>query len=203
MHQERDERWVYVALGILAIAYLVYRLRGSIDIDLKSLGKYAGGLAYVVPTLFAVVFGLWNRKRTAAMREEWEKQLLAEGLTRQESRVKTRIHARRGGGSLAADLRLTRVALYIFDTGGRREPMRFPFHRATAGEAAITGVDVGDGSGPTRQVRISLTGPTPMVVEFVSSQAGGWLSDIRGHVGRDAVPATPAPGHDTHADTQA
>jgi len=185
MPQERDERWVYVALAVLAVAYLFYRLRGSVDIDLRSLGKYAAGLGYVVPTLFAVVFGLWNRRRMSAMREEWERQLLAEGLTRQESNVKVRVRAKRGGGSFAADLRLTRVALYVFDTGGRREPMRFPFHRATPGEAAIAGVEEGEGSGPARQVRISLAGPSPVVVEFVSNQAGGWLRDIRMRLGRD------------------
>ena len=123
MPHERDERWVYVALAVLAIAFVAYTLRNSIDLSRASFDwvrKLGGTAPYALATLFGIFFQMWNRKRLERVRKKWEADIRVEGLLRQGSDV-TVVFARGAKGSFRADVHLTRSALYLFDRGGRRD----------------------------------------------------------------------------------
>ena len=85
---ERDERWVYVALAVLALAYIIYRYRESIDlpvVSLRSLRKLGTTAPYVLATFFGIFFQAWNRRRFERIRKKWEADLKLERSARRPS----------------------------------------------------------------------------------------------------------------------
>ena len=192
MSHERDERWVYVALAILAVAYVAYTFRDSLDLSRISFAwvrKLGGTIPYVAATFFGVFFQLWNKKRVEKVRKVWEAGIRAEGLLRQGLDLKVAF-ADGMKGSLRADVFLTRSALYLFDRGGRRDPMRLPLVPSSSQDPAVVGASLG----PTedqgmRAVRIRVQGPSPFDIVFRSPDADGWRIDVRRVVGRAGSPA--------------
>lgn len=185
MAQERDERWVYVALGVLAVAYILYRTGASIRIptrELRGLGKFA---SYGLAPLFAVLFQLWSRKRAAALKNKMEADILLEGTLREEADVRARFANGRGGGVFAADVRLTRAALYVFDRSGRRDPMRFSVRGDAARESRIVDAELLPGASPDVDVvHVDIGGPRKFAVEFTSGHAESWWVELRRALGR-------------------
>ena len=94
MKHERDERWAYVVLAVLAVAYILYRLYASdggalpaIDIPRVRLGELARGLPYLIAPLIAILTGVYQRRKAKALRQEWERRVRTEGFVREEEDV--------------------------------------------------------------------------------------------------------------------
>ena len=131
LNHERDERWAYVALAVIVVGYIVYKFVGSSDFTGLSirlpelnLGKLGKSLPYLAAPLFAVLSEVVRRRKARAVREKWESRVRTEGLLREEENLKVRL-TDGARGSVQADVRLTRAALYVIDSSGRRDPMRF------------------------------------------------------------------------------
>ncbi len=196
MNHERDERWAYVALAALVVAYIVYRItvsadftglsiRGlSIHLPELNLGKFGKSLPYLFAPLFAVVSELIRRKKARTIREEWERRARTEGVLRKEEDVKVKLtHGARG--SVQADVRLTRAALYVIDRGGRRNPMRFVFLRSADSDIAVLDVSLLGGATPAlRRVRVRMGGAARFVLEFESREGEAWWSSLRHALGK-------------------
>lgn len=186
MPRERDERWIYVALVILAVAYVVYARRGSIDLSRLSfdwLKKLGGTASYGLATAFAIVFQIWNKRRLARVRKKWEDRIKTEGQLRQGLDFKV-VFAGGAKGSFKADVHLTRSALYVFDRGGRREPMRFPATASSPRDAVVAGVAVARDPGGGGTVQVDIRGPSSFRVEFAAPDAEAWVADLSRVLGR-------------------
>jgi hypothetical protein len=205
MTHERDERWAYVVLAVLAVAYILYRLYAldggtvpAIDIPRVRLGELAKGLPYLIAPLIAILTGFFQRRRAKAAREEWERRVRTEGFVRDEEDVEVRVVSG-GRGAFSVDLRLTRAALYLFDRSGRREPMRFVLLSAGPSESAVVDAELltDERTGRPR-VKVSTSGPRSLSFEFGSVAAEAWWSDLRHGLGkttkRDAENAPVARG---------
>jgi len=207
LSQERDERWAYVVLAALVVGYIVYRIAVSSDFSGLSisglsvrlpelnLGKFGKSLPYLFAPLFAVVSELIKRKKAKAAREEWEHRARTEGVLRQEENVKVRL-TDGARGSVQADVRLTRAALYVIDRGGRREPMRFVFLRSAGTDVAVLDVSLLETSTPALgRVRVRVGGAAQFVLEFESRESEAWWSSLRRSLGkstdRASVPEPP------------
>ncbi len=187
MAEERNERWVIVALVVLAVAYVGYLYRDSIRISLPDLKLPFSTISYVGAALFAVVSHFTRRKRAATVRRMREENVLREGLLREESDIAVRMATGRSGGSFKADVILTRAALYVFDRSGRRDPMRLPLTRGGVEDFAVADVTFepqGEGTEPL--VGIGIVGPSTYRIEFRSDQAEWWWSDVRRALGKNA-----------------
>ncbi len=183
---ERDERWVYVALAVLGVAFAAYAFRDSIDLSRVSFDwvkKVGGTVPYAFATLFGVFFQLWNRKRLERVRKKWEANIRTEGLLRQGSDLKV-VFADGAKGSLKADVHLTRSAFYLFDRGGRREPMRFPLTPSSPRDSAVVDATLApDPAQGARVVQVHIRGPAPFRIEFRTPDAEGWRTDLRRALG--------------------
>lgn len=196
MNHERDERWAYVVLAALVVGYIVYRIAVSSDFAGLSisglsihlpeldLGKFGKSLPYLFAPLFAVVSELIRRKKARAAREEWEHRARTEGVLRKEEDVKVKL-TDGARGSVQADVRLTRAALYVIDRGGRREPMRFVFLRSADSDVAVLDVHLFEASTPAlRRVRVRMGGAAQFVLEFESREGEAWWSSLRRSLGK-------------------
>jgi hypothetical protein len=196
LSHERDERWAYVVLAALVVGYIVYRIAVSSDFAGLSisglsihlpeldLGKFGKSLPYLFAPLFAVVSELIRRKKARAAREEWEHRARTEGVLRKEEDVKVKL-TDGARGSVQADVRLTRAALYVIDRGGRRNPMRFVFLRSADSDVAVLDVYLLETSTPAlRRVRVRMGGAAQFVLEFESRQGEAWWSSLRRSLGK-------------------
>ncbi|MCK4510111.1 hypothetical protein KAW64_00140 [bacterium] len=207
MNHERDERWAYVVLAALVVGYIVYRtavgsdftglsISGlSIRLPELNLGKFGKSLPYLFAPLFAVVSELIRRKKARAAREEWEHRARTEGVLRKEENVKVKL-TDGARGSVQADVRLTRAALYVIDRGGRRNPMRFVFLRSADSDVAVLDVYLLEASTPAhRRVRVRMGGAAQFVLEFESREGEAWWSSLRHALGkstdRESAPEPP------------
>jgi hypothetical protein len=190
MTHERDERWAYVALLVLAVGYLAYRwlsVQGArlhaIDLPRIRLGELGHSLPYVLAPLIAVVTELYRRRHARLIKEEWQARVTSEGFVRDEENVQA--HVVKGGhGTFKADLRLTRAALYLFDHTGRRDPVHFTLTSPTETEKAVVDAELlNDPSAARPRVRVVTSG---MTFEFASAAADGWWSDLRRSLGKSA-----------------
>lgn len=198
MNHERDERWAYVALGVLVVGYIVYRIavgsgftgpsmRGlSIHLPELNLGRFGKSLPYLFAPLFAVISELVRRKKAKAVREEWESRSRSEGFLREEKNVKVRL-TDGARGSVQADVRLTRAAFYVIDRGGRRDPMRFVFLSSSDSDVVVLDVSIDKGRTPElRRVRVRMGGAARLVLEFESRHGEAWWSSLRHSLGKSA-----------------
>jgi hypothetical protein len=180
MKNERDDRWVYVALAILAIAYIVYRRSGTIRVDLKELRRLGSVLPYALPPLIAVLVNVYTKRRAARARAEWEKIALNEGILREELNVKASAGGGLAGGVFAADLRLTRAAFYVFDRTHRRSPLRILIRRDTSEQLGVGSVALTPGDSEGRRVlRVDVEGPKTFSIEILSQDSEGWWRGVR------------------------
>ncbi|MEA3408881.1 MAG: hypothetical protein U9Q95_00880, partial [Candidatus Eisenbacteria bacterium] len=125
-----------------------------------------------------------RKKKAKAVREEWERRARTEGLLRSEDNVKVKL-TDGARGSVQADVRLTRAALYVIDRGGRRDPMRFVFLRSAGTDVELLDVSVLEGSAPElRRVRVRVGGAARFVVEFESRMGEAWWSSLRHALGK-------------------
>ncbi len=198
MNHERDERWAYVALAVLVVGYIVYRIavspgftgpsiRGlSIRLPDLNLGRFGKSLPYLFAPLFAVISELVRRKKAKAVREEWESRARSEGFLREEKNVKVRL-TDGARGSVQADVRLTRAAFYVVDRGGRRDPMRFVFLSSSNSDIVVLDVSIDEGRTPElRRVRVRMGGAARLVLEFESRHGEAWWSSLRHSLGKSA-----------------
>lgn len=191
MNHERDERWAYVALAALVVAYIVYRITVgsdftglSIRLPELNLGRFGKSLPYLFAPLFAVVSELIRRKKARAIREEWERRARTEGVLRKEENVRVKL-TDGARGSVQADVRLTRAALYVIDRGGRRNSMRFVFLRSADSDIAVLDVSLLGGATPAlRRVRVRMGGAARFVLEFESREGEAWWSSLRHALGK-------------------
>ena len=186
MAHERDERWVYVALAVLVIAYVVYRYRGSIDlpaVSLRGLRRLGGTIPYVLATLMGVFFQAWGRRKAERVRKQWENALKLEGIVRQGTDVAVWYVGRRRQ-SFRADIYLTGAALYVFDRARRREPVRLALGRRIGG-GFIEGATLRAGpAGGPRTVRILTGGVGGANLEFATPDVEAWWTRIRRSLGQ-------------------
>lgn len=178
---ERDERWVYVALAVLALAYIIYRYRGSIDlpvVSLRSLRKVGTTVPYVLATFFGIFFQAWNRKKFERIRKKWEADLKLEGVVRQRVDVTT-WHGGRKRQSFQADIYMTNAALYVFDRARRRDPMRLGFGGGVGSGFVDGAALLPAAAGGPRRVRILTGGAGEVSFEFATPDADAWWTDIR------------------------
>jgi hypothetical protein len=205
---ERDERWVYVALAVLAIAYVVYKFGPSVDLpsqfprvkpSFHGLGKVLSTVPYLAATLIGVFFQFWGRRKRAEARKHMEAQLVQEGPIRQGQAITVRV-GRRLGSSYDADLHLTRAALYVLDTTGKRDPLRIPLRRSEGAfvEDASIVPAAGDGY-PT--VIVTIGGPARKELFFTSPEATAWWMDVRKALGKSAE--MPQEAMTDHVETEA
>jgi hypothetical protein len=178
---ERDERWVYVALAILAIAYVVYRYWDSIDLpafSFRGLRKLGTTLPYVLATFFGVFFQAWNRRRVERIRKRWEADLALEGVVRQREDVSA-WHRGRKRESFQADIYMTGAALYVFDRARKRDPMRLTLGRGEKGGFVGGAALVQASDGGPRRVRVLAAAGGEVILEFTTPDADGWWMAIR------------------------
>ena len=193
MSHERDERWAYVALAVIAVGYIAYRFAGSFDFTGLSirlpelnLGKFGKSLPYLAAPLFAVLSEVIRRRKAKGVREEWERRVRTEGLLREEENLKVRL-TDGARGSVQGDVRLTRAALYVIDSGGRRDPMRFVFLRSADSDVAVLDASLLEGRTPElRRVRVRVGGAARFVLEFESRQGEAWWTSLRHSLGKSA-----------------
>lgn len=186
MAHERDERWVYVALVVLAVAYAVYRYRGSIHLpalSVRGLSKIGSTVPYVLATLLGVFFQAWGRRRADRARKAMEAGIALEGIVRQVTDVTAWYGGHRRQSS-QVDVHMTRAALYVFDRGGRRDPVRLAFGES-AGGGRVAGVALRPGpAGGPRMVRVLIGGDA--YFEFATADAESWWADMRRALGQPA-----------------
>ncbi|MBD3349468.1 MAG: hypothetical protein GF400_09800 [Candidatus Eisenbacteria bacterium] len=197
--RERDERWAPIVLAVLAVAYVVYRYRGDLGLDLPDLSfedlkEFGTALPYLGATLFSVLFQVWNRRRQRAARAEMERQLMREGPMRQVDGMTVR-HGRGRRQSFEADLHLTRSALYVFDSGKKRDPMRIAAQSDLEGPYIEDAELLPSASGGPHAVRIMIGGPKPQVFQFTSPDAVGWWIDVRRTIGKSTDVEAELAGH--------
>jgi hypothetical protein len=200
---ERDERWAYIALAVLVVAYVAYRfwlgsgaeglagIEGLKDVSIRlpdiNLGKLGKNLPYLAAPLFAVVSEILRRRKARAMREAWERNSQIEGFVRGEDNLKVRF-VEGGRGTIQSDVRMTRAALYLLDRGGRRDPLRFTFARSDAKEPVVLDVALLDGKTPeSRRVRVTigeLVDGHRFMIEFESMAGEAWRSSLRRALGK-------------------
>lgn len=191
MAHERDERWVYVALIVLALAYLIYRYGTSIefpDVSFRSfrgLRKLASTLPYLAATFFGVFFQIWNRRKQAAARARMEEDLKREGVVRQVGGLRVDVGERRKQ-SFEADLFLTRLALYVFDRAQKRGPSRLPVQRVSDGTFLMDASLVQGASDLPPAVRVEVGGKGGQPFEFAPTDAVAWWMDLRSALGKTA-----------------
>ena len=90
-------------------------------------------------------------------------------------------------------MRLTRAALYVIDSGGRRDPMRFVFLRSADSDVAVVDVSLLEGRTPElRRVRVRMGGAAQFVLEFESRQGEAWWSSLRHSLGKSTDREPPA-----------
>jgi hypothetical protein len=191
MTHERDQRWAYIALGVLACAYVIYRLYTSeggalptVDLSGVKLGELGKAMPYVVAPFIAVLTEYFRRRRAREARRQWEARVRTEGFVRDEENVEVGI-VEGGRGAFTADVRLTRAALYMFDRSGRRDPVRFVLGSPGRSETAVVDARLVRGKGEGRpRVRVATSGPAGLTFEFTSAAAEAWWSDIRRSLGK-------------------
>ena len=191
LNHERDERWAYVALAVIVVGYIVYKFVGSSDFTGLSirlpelnLGKLGKSLPYLAAPLFAVLSEVVRRRKARAVREKWESRVRTEGLLREEENLKVRL-TDGARGSVQADVRLTRAALYVIDSSGRRDPMRFVFLRSVDSDVTVLDASLLEGRTPElRRVRVRMGGAAQFVLEFESRQGEAWWSSLRHSLGK-------------------
>lgn len=188
MPHERDERWVYVALAVLAILYVIYKYGSSIDlprmnVSFHGLGKAFSAIPYLAATLIGVFFQVWGRKKRAEAHKRMEAELVREGPIRQAQGITVRA-GRRLGGSFQADIHLTRSALYVLDSAGKRDAMRIELRRSAGGvyveDASLR--PASDGGQPI--VLVTIGGTSRQMLAFSTPDASAWWMDIRGALGK-------------------
>ncbi|MFH1502429.1 MAG: hypothetical protein ABIG03_05215 [Candidatus Eisenbacteria bacterium] len=186
MTHERDERWVYVALAVLAVAYVVYKYRTSLelpDINFRGFGKVASTLPYLAATFFGVFFQMLNRKKQVAARKRMEEGLSMEGALRRSEAVPVRV-GRKRGQSYVADVFLTRAALYVFDSARKRDAMRVPTQRGVEALYIENASLEPDAAGGAPTLTVQLGGSTGSALTFTLPDAVAWWMDIRGALGK-------------------
>jgi hypothetical protein len=186
LSHERDERWAYVVLVVLLVAFAVYRGAGASWFSGVSLrfpdieaGPFLRNLPYLFAPLFAVLSEIWRRRRAKALKAEWERRAREEGLRREAEDVAVRFVSG-ARGTMRADARLTRAAMYLFDRSGRRPVMRLLLSGGGEGDHAVAGVSLaGGGPGERPRLRVSVRGPAAFEFEMDSPAADGWWADMR------------------------
>jgi len=197
MAEERDDRWMYVALGLIAVGYLVYANWDTIvsNVDLRRGARSISSIAYIVAPITAAIMGISRKRKTEAVRKKWEQAALVEGMIREERGVRAKVVGEKARGSYKADIRLTRNAFYILDPSGRHEHMRVLIHLDSVNDLGLFDAEYAGptgGGGGTFTVRI--VGRATFGVEFSSAQSLAWWTDIRRALGLTTDPRSqPAP----------
>lgn len=196
MSHERDERWAYVVIAVLLVVLVVYRGAGaswfsgvSLRMPDIEVGPFIRNLPYILAPLLAVLSEVWRRRRARALKAEWETRARAEGLRREAEDVAVRFVAG-ARGTMRADARLTRAAMYLFDRAGRRPVMRLLLTGGGEGDHRVAGVYLaGGGPGKRPRLHVSVRGPAVFEFEMASPDADGWWADMRNSPGaRDSAP---------------
>jgi hypothetical protein len=189
---ERDERWVYVVIALLVVAYVAYRFHAQsamevprVRVDWKVLGKVGSVLPYLAAVVFGVIAQYFARRRHESQRMEWESRLATEGLVRAEDGVRMWLVDARGRRrqNFEGQLKLTRSAFYVFETSGRREPLRFSLRHDEAGSPRVDDVSIMSRGGEYA-VRLSFTSGGGASLDFASPDAQAWWIDIRKALGK-------------------
>lgn len=190
MPHERDERWVYVALAALAVAYVIWRYRAPSAVELpkinwRAVGKAGSVLPYLAATAIGVIVQHLARRRHEALRKEWEARMATEGLVRAEAGVRMWVlDARwRRRQHFEAQLKLTRAALYVFEHSGKREPLRFALRRDDQGAPYVQDASIVP-EGGAYGVRVAVAGAGGTALEFASPDAQAWWIDLRKALGK-------------------
>lgn len=184
MTKERNESWVYFVLGAAVVAYFLYRRADTMEFSLAWVKRVGAVAPYLLPPLVGVVFNVVSRRRTARAKAQWDAAVRLEGLMREEVNVTARMSTGRSG-SFSADIRLTRVAFYVFDRSYKREPMKIMLRRELAGQfvAVDAALASSDGDGP-EVVRVEVEGAAAFEIEFLSGDPRGWWKDLRRSMGK-------------------
>ena len=184
MAEERDERWMYVALGLIVVGYLVYRNWDAIagSVNLRHFGRVGSSVGYIVAPIIAAITAIARRRKTDGVRKLWEKTALTEGVVREERGVQAKIEGDKRG--FKADIRLTRNAFYILDTTGRREHMRIMVHLDSVNDLGLFDAEYfpsPSGGGGAFTVRV--VGRSTFGIQFASAQSRAWWTDVRRALG--------------------
>jgi hypothetical protein len=184
MAEERDERWMYVALGLVVAGYLVYRNWDTIaeSVNLRHFGRMGSSIGYIVAPIIAAITAIARRRKTAAVRELWEKTALTEGVLREERGVKAKVEGEKS--AFKADIRLTRNAFYVLDTAGRREHMRIMIHLDSVNDLGLFDAEyLPNASGGAGAFTIRVVGRATFGIHFASKQSLAWWADARKALG--------------------
>ncbi len=189
MAQERDERWMYVALGLIVVGYLVYHNWDAIteNVNLRHLGRVGGSIGYIVAPIIAAITAIARRRKTEGVRKLWEKTGLIEGVIREERGVQAKVEGDKR--TFKADIRLTRNAFYVLDTTGRREHMRIMVHLDSVNDLGLFDSEylpAANGGGGAFTVRV--VGRATFGIQFASAQSRAWWTDVRRTLGLRADP---------------
>jgi len=202
MAEERDERWMYVALGLIVAGYLVYHNWDAItdNVDLRRFGRMGSSIGYIVAPIVAAATAIARRRKTEGVRKLWEKTALTEGVIREERGVHAKVDGEKS--AFKADIRLTRNAFYVLDTAGRREHMRIMIHLDSVNDLGLFDAEyVPSASGGAGAFTIRVVGRATFGIRFASAQSLAWWTDVRKALGlradlrptgEDGSPGAPA-----------
>ncbi len=189
MAEERDERWMYIALGLIIAGYLVYHNWDTIadNVNLRHLGRAGSSLAYIIAPIVAAATALARRRKMEAVLKQWEKTALTEGVIREERGVPAKIEGDKK--TFKADIRLTRNAFYVLDMTGRREHMRIMIHLDSVNDLGLFDAEYSpSASGGAGSFTVRVVGRSTFGIRFTSPQALAWWTDIRKALGLRADP---------------
>ena len=161
--------------------------------------RHISTAGYLIAPLMAVILGIARRRKSEAVRREWDATARAEGVLREERGVQAKVIGGIGSGAFKADIRLTRTAFYVLDTTGRRDPMRLMIHIDSANDLGLfDAVYTADARGGGGSFTVRVIGRATFEIRFASTQSMAWWTDIRRSLGlRADIRPT---GHDEHRD---
>jgi hypothetical protein len=209
--QERDERWMLIALVVLVVAYVVYRLVTAsqfelaelgIDIDgfdFSALGRAGAVIPYLATVLIGILTQVVKRARNATARREMEERASREGVLASDDSASWREVSSEGelGRRRRGRAVLTRAALYLFDAGSGA-PTRFPFTAPEPGRPAIMGATTRRGERGV-VLELMLTGHDgAMRIEVADTSH--WVTAVARAAGRKVESLDEAPAEATPSD---
>ncbi len=184
MAEERDERWIYAVLGLIAVGYLAYHNWDAIaeNVDLRHLGRFGSSIGYIVAPIVAAITAIARRRKSETVRRIWEQTALTEGVVREERGVQAKVEGDKK--AFRADIRLTRNAFYVLDTTGRREHMRILVHLESVNDMGLFDAEYSpSASGGAGAFTVRVVGRSTFWIQFASAQSQAWWTDVRRALG--------------------
>ncbi len=209
---ERDERWAIVALVVLALAYIVYRVAGSgrfgipefdlEGIDLSELGRAGAAIPYVATVLIGVLTQVVKRVRNERARSEMLERASREGMLARSDEASWRTVSPDGeaGRRKSGAVVLSRAAVYILEGSGGA-PSRFPFRPDEPDAETVVGATTRRGEGGV-VLELKLSGREAGALRLDVPDTTRWVHELSKAAGRTVDAGEAAPPEDQQSEPE-